>query len=196
MDDTVTVSWAGQSRALSYEVELRGMFWDATHPNPPRGTSDSFTVAASQTRSVTKAGRGDFTYSARLRVLVGGGWSGYSAWSASAACAVEGSPVWVTRGAYDGIMQSARQALTVNGCQSLSQKKLAAVMIAIGVEEVSGGTKNKASSPMALSVNETSGLSKFYYLKGASGVGHRAAYWYPGVGLWQLDWMGPTRSKR
>ncbi len=182
-NDTVSVSWGQYGGASQYQLYLRGRFVDIDHPNPPRATSDIFQVSASSRRSETMQGRADFMYDARLRVKVGGIWTALSAWSPAAKCVVEGSPVWVTRGAYDGITKSAAKALTVNGCSTLSVKKLAAIMIAISVQEVSRKISEPAS-PMALSVGEVHGTKRFYYLQGSKG--YRAAYWYPGVGLWQL----------
>lgn len=175
------------------------MYWDGSHPNPPLSTTATYTPATSLGNEVGNiAGRGDFTYRARLGATIPGIGKVYSGWSASVACSVDSSLYWVTRGAYDGIMTVARSVAALP-CRSpspnegsLSAKKLAAIMIAIAKHEVLGTNPpvNKASSPMALSVNETAGLSRFYYLKRASGAGYRAAYWYPGVGLWQLDWFG------
>lgn len=65
----------------------------------------------------------------------------FSGWSASVACSVDSSLYWVTRGAYDGIMKVARSA-AARPCDNpsgepLSEKRLAAIMIAVSAHEVS-----------------------------------------------------------
>ena len=194
-NDTVSASWGQYSGASQYQLHIRGRFVDADHPNPPKASSNIFQVSASSKRSETLQGRADFMYDARLRAKANGAWTAFTGWSPTAKCVVENSPVWVTRGAYDGIMRSAANALTVStkhSCSGLSVKKLAAIMIAISVQEVTRDA-TKPASPMALSVNEVNRTNRFYYLQGTKG--YRAAYWYPGVGLWQLDWMGLSAAK-
>ena len=119
-----------------------------------------------------------------------------------------------TEGTVKGVLYAAESAISDyavaqpmiwNSCQSTMDKtKLAAVMLSIPPGEAHNSTtSDSAPSPMTLSRGDNfteqvrmnkHGVKKSLNLRTYSHVeetGYERAHWSPGVGPWQLDWLGP-----
>jgi len=94
----------------------------------------------------------------------------------------------VTTGAYNGTRYAASAAINESTCSGLTTNKLAAMMLAIPVWEIAGGSSTYDASPMVLSRWDGWSNSANHSLYSHTEYSHyKRAHWNPGVGLWQLD---------
>lgn len=99
----------------------------------------------------------------------------------------------VTTGAYNGTRNAAAAAKNEKTCPGLTQNRLAAMMLAIPVWEIAGGSASYDSSPMVLSRwDGWSNPNNRPLYSHTEYPSYKRAHWNPGVGLWQLDTWGDT----
>ncbi|MDH3301926.1 MAG: hypothetical protein OES24_15615 [Acidimicrobiia bacterium] len=93
-----------------------------------------------------------------------------------------------TTGTYNGTRSAAQQAVGEKTCSGMSTNRLLALMLAVPVHEVGGGSSSYNPSPMVLSRWDGWSSSKNRSLYSHTEYGsYKRAHWNPGVGLWQLD---------
>lgn len=99
----------------------------------------------------------------------------------------------VTTGAYNGTRSAALTAVNERSCSGLTRNRLAAMMFAIPVWEIAGGSASYSSSPMVLSRwDGWSNPNNRELYSHTEYPSYKRAHWNPGVGLWQLDTWGDT----
>lgn len=99
------------------------------------------------------------------------------------------------KGPKDGIKVAAESVLDANPSCGLTVNKLAAMMIAVPMWELLGGSQTLSPSPMTLSRYDTAALRSAnlpLYSDSTTAGPYKRAHWNPGIGLWQLDTYGPT----